>query len=96
LLSYPFAKLSVLGIKRAQFEIGAAGTLHFEPDGVFCELLPVESPKQGQEMSRSLNGNANATRGVTFRCANDTSSCPPHDGVRRRWWIKVASAVSLG
>src|SRR5258705_13376914 len=22
-------------------------------------------------------------------------ACPPHDGVRRRWWINVASAVSL-
>jgi hypothetical protein len=21
-------------------------------------------------------------------------TCPPHDGVRRRWWINVASAVS--
>jgi hypothetical protein len=21
-------------------------------------------------------------------------ACPPHDGVRRRWWINVASAVS--
>src|SRR5262249_31421114 len=22
-------------------------------------------------------------------------ACPPHDGVRRRWWINVASAVAL-
>src|SRR5262249_2449476 len=22
-------------------------------------------------------------------------ACPPHDGVRRRWWITVASAASL-
>jgi hypothetical protein len=22
-------------------------------------------------------------------------ACPPHDGVRRRWWMNVASAVSL-
>src|SRR4030095_12857960 len=22
-------------------------------------------------------------------------ACPPHDGVRQRWWINVASAVSL-
>src|SRR5260370_26028610 len=22
-------------------------------------------------------------------------ACPPHNGVRRRWWINVASAVSL-
>src|SRR5438034_8824693 len=22
-------------------------------------------------------------------------ACPPHDGVRRHWWINVASAVSL-
>ena len=22
-------------------------------------------------------------------------ACPPHDGVRRRWWINVASAVPL-
>src|ERR1700730_18384017 len=22
-------------------------------------------------------------------------ACPPHDGVRRRWWINVASAVTL-
>src|SRR5262249_29424170 len=22
-------------------------------------------------------------------------SCPPHDGVRRRWWINVESAVAL-
>src|SRR5437764_2619056 len=22
-------------------------------------------------------------------------ACPPHDGVRRRWWFNVASAVSL-
>jgi hypothetical protein len=21
-------------------------------------------------------------------------ACPPHDGVRRRWWINVASAVA--
>src|SRR6266513_1546671 len=22
-------------------------------------------------------------------------ACPPHDGIRRRWWINVASAVAL-
>jgi hypothetical protein len=22
-------------------------------------------------------------------------ACPPHDGVRQRWWINVASAISL-
>src|SRR5260370_8561715 len=22
-------------------------------------------------------------------------ACPPHDGVKRRWWLNVASAVSL-
>ena len=26
---------------------------------------------------------------------SEVGSCPPHDGVRRRWWINVASAVSL-
>src|SRR5262249_11383723 len=23
-------------------------------------------------------------------------ACPPHDGVRRRWWINVASQLGLG
>jgi hypothetical protein len=42
-----------------------------------------------------------ATRAVK-ETANTSSTvlsavgaCPPHDGVRRRWWINVASAVSL-
>jgi hypothetical protein len=26
---------------------------------------------------------------------NVVVGCPPHDGARRRWWINVASAVSL-
>ena len=28
-------------------------------------------------------------------CSLRGRACPPHDGVRRRWWINVASAVSL-
>jgi hypothetical protein len=35
---------------------------------------------------------ANILAGPTVLSAVGT--CPPHDGVRRRWWINVASAVS--
>src|SRR5215468_900330 len=27
-------------------------------------------------------------------CVSAVGACPPHDGVKRRWWINVASAVS--
>jgi hypothetical protein len=29
------------------------------------------------------------------RVLSAVGACPLHDGVRRRWWINVASAVSL-
>ena len=42
----------------------------------------------------------NPNRGPAIILAGPTvlsavGACPPHDGVRRRWWINVASVVSL-
>jgi hypothetical protein len=50
------ARLWALGIKRAQFETGAAGTSYFEPDGViFWDSSKIGSP---QEMA---SGHVNRT-----------------------------------
>jgi hypothetical protein len=49
----------------------------------FCSLIP----GLGVKLS------ANILAGPTVLSA--VGACPPHDGVRRRWWINVASAVSL-
>ena len=49
----------------------------------FCSLIP----GQGVKLSATI------LAGPTVLSAVGAS--PPHDGVRRRWWINVASAVSL-
>ena len=49
----------------------------------FCSLIPDFSVKLS----------AIILAGPTVLSA--VGACPPHDGVRRRWWINVASAVSL-
>ena len=51
--------------------------------GRFCSLIP----GFGVKLSVII------LAGPTVLSA--VGACPPHDGVRRRWWINVASAVSL-
>src|SRR5215471_16223786 len=51
--------------------------------GRFCSLIP----GFGVKLSAII------LAGPTVLSA--VGACPPHDGVRRRWWINVASAVSL-
>src|SRR5215475_10049319 len=51
--------------------------------GRFCSLIP----GLGVKLS------ANILAGPTILSA--VGACPPHDGVRRRWSINVASAASL-
>src|SRR3954447_6951471 len=51
--------------------------------GRYCSLIP------GFDVKLS----AIILAGPTVLSA--VGACPPHDGVRRRWWINVASAVSL-
>src|SRR5438105_8092755 len=51
--------------------------------GRYCSLIP------GFDVKLS----AMILAGPTVLAA--VGACPPHDGVRRRWWINVASAVSL-
>jgi hypothetical protein len=51
--------------------------------GRYCSLIPGFSVKLS----------AMILAGPTVLSA--VGACPPHDGVRRRWWINVASAVSL-
>ena len=53
------------------------------PPGRFCSLIP----GFGVKLSAII------LAGPTVLSA--VGACPPHDGVRRRWWINVASAVSL-
>src|SRR6201982_2766356 len=52
-------------------------------NGRFCSLIPGFCVKLS----------AIILAGPTVLSA--VGACPPHDGVRRRWWINVASAVSL-
>ena len=49
----------------------------------FCSLIP----DLGVKLSTII------LAGPTVLSA--VGACPPHDGVRRRWWINVASAVAL-
>ena len=49
----------------------------------FCSLIP----GFGAKLSAII------LAGPTVLSA--VGACPPHDGVRRPWWINVASAVSL-
>src|SRR5258708_38840555 len=49
----------------------------------FCSLIP----------SFGVKLSAIILAGPTVLSA--VGACPPHDGVRRRWWINVARAVSL-
>jgi hypothetical protein len=51
--------------------------------GRFCSLIP----GFGVKLSRII------LAGPTVLSA--VGACPPHNGARRRWWINVASAVSL-
>jgi hypothetical protein len=51
--------------------------------GRFCSLIP----DLGVKLSTII------LAGPTVLSA--VGACPPHDGVRRRWWINVASAVAL-
>jgi len=54
-------------------------------------------------MSQMGLGRSNSGCGVKLsvnilagsRVLSAVGACPPHDGVRRRWWINVASAVPL-
>src|SRR5438105_9133257 len=57
--------------------------LHMSPYGRFCSLIP----------SFDVKLSAIILAGLTVLSA--VGACPPHDGVRRRWWINVAGAVSL-
>src|SRR5215472_11519934 len=57
----------------------SSGSFRFGPD---CSLIP------GFDVKLS----AIILAGPTVLSA--VATCPPHDGVRRRWWINVASAVS--
>jgi hypothetical protein len=50
--------------------------------GRFCSLIPGLSVK----LSVIVLARPSVLSAV--------GTCPPHDGVRRRWWINVASAVS--
>src|SRR5215813_11579548 len=51
--------------------------------GRYCSLIPGFAVK----LSAIILAGATVLSAV--------GACPPHDGVRRRWWINVASAVSL-
>jgi hypothetical protein len=51
--------------------------------GRFCSLIPGLGVKHSTII----------LVGPTVLCA--VGACPPHDGVRRRWWINVESAVAL-
>src|ERR1700688_3583536 len=51
--------------------------------GRFCSLIP----GLGVKLSTVI------LAGPTVLSA--VGACPPHDGVRRRWWINVESAVTL-
>jgi transposase len=53
------------------------------PPGRYCSLIP----GFGVKLSAII------LAGPTVLSA--VGACPPHDGVRRRWWINVASAISL-
>jgi hypothetical protein len=53
------------------------------PFGRLCSLIP----GFGVKLSAVI------LAGPTVLSA--VAACPPHDGVRRRWWINVASAVSM-
>src|SRR5262249_58292628 len=57
--------------------------VRLDPGITPCSLIP----GLGVKLS------ANILAGPTVLSAVGAS--PPHDGVRRRWWINVASAVSL-
>jgi hypothetical protein len=57
--------------------------LHESGIGRLCSLIP----GFGVKLSAII------LAGPTVLSA--VGACPPHDGVRRRWWINVASAVSL-
>jgi hypothetical protein len=52
-----------------------------------AELVCPLSPGLGVKLSTII------LAGPTVLSA--VGACPPHDGVRRRWWINVASAVAL-
>jgi hypothetical protein len=51
--------------------------------GRWCSLIP------GLDVKLSTTFLAGST------VLSAVGSCPPHDGVRRRWWINVESAVAL-
>src|SRR4029434_1114977 len=51
--------------------------------GRYCSLIP----GFGVKLSITLLAGSTVLSAV--------GSCPPHDGVRRRWWINVESAVAL-
>jgi hypothetical protein len=51
--------------------------------GRWCSLIP------GFGVKLSITFLAGST------VLSAVGSCPPHDGVRRRWWINVESAVAL-
>src|SRR5258708_35265280 len=51
--------------------------------GRYCSLIP------GFDVKLSTTFLAGPT------VLSAVGACPPHDGVRRRWWINVAGAVSL-
>src|SRR6266487_2418024 len=57
--------------------------VHESAVGRFCSLIP----GFGVKLSAII------LAGPTVLSA--VGACPPHDGVRRSWWINVASAVSL-
>jgi hypothetical protein len=61
----------------------------FSNSGLGCQALRDRSliPGLGVKLS------ATVLAGPTVLSA--VGACPPHDGVRRRWWINVASAISL-
>ena len=52
-----------------------------------CSLIPGFGVKLCVKLSITILAGSTVLSAV--------GSCPPHDGVRRRWWINVESAVAL-